>query len=168
MLKVKKLDERARLPEVAHSGDLGFDVFALNDVLLHPNTPTKIATGISVEFSPVVLDREFYIVDNVNHTPSNLQKYGLLVLDRSSMASKGIFVTGGVVDSGYTGPLMVVLNLMASTTTYQIYAGDKIAQLIPVPVFTGAGVQEVEELDETSRGEDGFGSTDVASSKTGK
>jgi dUTP diphosphatase len=144
MLKVLKLDERATTPTVANPGeDLGFDVYALEDTPLPLNTPVRVRTGIAVHFEK---------------PESPHEKFGLLVRDRSSMASKGIVTSGGVIDAGYRGELLILLSSY-SVDSYVIRAGDKIAQLIPLPVLTAAGVEEAEALAPSVRGQGGFGST---------
>jgi dUTP pyrophosphatase len=82
---------------------------------------------------------------------------GLLVRDRSSMAARGVAVTGGVIDAGYRGEIQILLTNLTDEAV-RINAGDKIAQMIPVPVLTGE-VRHVEELGESSRAEKGFGSS---------
>jgi dUTPase len=145
MLRVLKLDPRANTPTVANPGeDLGFDVYALEDIELPPNTPIRVRTGIAVHFEKPDLPQD---------------KFGLLVRDRSSMASKGIVVSGGVIDAGYRGELLVLLTSYATADSVHIKAGDKIAQLIPLPVLTEAGVLEAGVLSTSSRGQNGFGST---------
>jgi len=145
MLKVRKLDEQATLPTVANPGeDLGFDVYALEDTVLPPNTPVKVRTGVAVHFEK---------------PESPHEKFGLLVRDRSSMAAKGIIASGGVIDAGYRGELLVLLTSYEKDAGAVIRAGDKIAQLIPLPVLTGRGVVEAEELAASARGQGGFGST---------
>jgi dUTP pyrophosphatase len=92
----------------------------------------------------------------------NWEPYGLLIRDRSSMASKGIMVSGGVVDAGYRGEILVLLtDNMRRALPYMIRQGDKIAQLIPIPVTTGGGTIVQEELPSSKRGVGGFGSTGV-------
>jgi dUTP pyrophosphatase len=145
MLKVLKLDPRAFTPTVANPGeDLGFDVYALEDTLLTPNTPVKVRTGIAVHFE---------------NSDAPQEKFGLLVRDRSSMAAKGIIASAGVIDSGYRGELQVLLTSYFPDGSICIKAGDKIAQLLPLPVLTGAGVVETADLPVSSRGGNGFGST---------
>jgi dUTP pyrophosphatase len=142
MLRILKLDSRATPPTVANPGeDLGFDVYALEDTVLVPNAPVRVRTGIAVHFEKPEAPQE---------------KFGLLVRDRSSMAAKGIISSAGVIDSGYRGELQVLLTANAK---FELKAGDKIAQLIPVPVLTAGGVKEVSELSTTARGQGGFGST---------
>ncbi len=142
MLKVVLLDAAARLPVVAHAGeDLGYDVFALEAATLPARGWARVRTGISVE---------------ARH-PRTGEPLGLLVRDRSSMAARGITTTGGVIDAGYRGEIQILLaNLSADPVP--IAAGDKIAQMIPVPVLTGEVVC-AESLGESTRAEKGFGSS---------
>lgn len=142
MLRVKKLDPAARLPVVAHPGeDLGYDVFALDSQELVPRETVRVRTGIAVEA----------------RNPQTGEPLGLLVRDRSSMAAKGLATTGGVIDAGYRGEILILItNLGAAPVT--IAAGEKVAQMIPVPVLTGL-VQEVESLEGSARLEKGFGSS---------
>ncbi len=94
MLRVKRLDEAARLPVVAHPGeDLGYDVFALEDIALAPRATVRARTGIAVEA----------------RDPKTDAPLGLLVRDRSSMAARGIATTGGVIDAGYRGEILVLM-----------------------------------------------------------
>lgn len=180
MLQVKLLDPRAKVPTVANPGeDLAYDLYALEDTTVRINSVTKVKTGIAVAF--------------VSPNPKDKRLYGLLIRDRSSMAAKGIATTAGVIDSGYRGEVMVLMNfispdgirekhipgtlpklerrLLKDGTTaisavgsedmhgeYIIKAGDKIAQIIPIPVFTGE-VEVVNELPESIRKEAGFGSS---------
>jgi dUTP pyrophosphatase len=146
MLRVKLLAEGARAPVVAHPGeDLGYDLFALEAVELAPislaRRSARVRTGIAVE---------------ARH-PETGAALGLLVRDRSSMASHGIAVTGGVIDAGYRGEIQILLTNLTEIA-FMIRAGDKIAQMIPVPVLTGA-VTVVDELAESGRAEKGFGSS---------
>lgn len=140
MLKVKKLDPNAKLPTVAHPGeDLAYDVYALEDQTVRRLETAQVRTGIAAQAFDVYG-----------------KPLGLLVRDRSSMAARGVFSVGGVIDHGYTGELAVLLT--ATQLRYQIRAGDKIAQMIPVQTLTGP-VVEVSDLDASSRGDKGFGSS---------
>ena len=142
MLRVKKLDPAAKLPVVAHpSEDLGYDVFALESVELAPHARARVRTGIAVEA----------------RDPNTGAPLGLLVRDRSSMAAKGLATTGGVIDAGYRGEILILItNLGQAAIT--LAAGEKVAQMIPVPVLTGQ-VEEVETLEASARLEKGFGSS---------
>jgi len=142
MLRVKLLDPGARLPAVAHPGeDLGYDVFSLEAVTLAPHTTTRVRTGIAVE---------------ARH-PVTGDPLGLLVRDRSSMAARGIATTGGVIDAGYRGEVMILMTNLGPASI-ELKAGEKIAQMIPVPVLTGH-VHQVESLEDSARAEKGFGSS---------
>jgi dUTP pyrophosphatase len=142
MLRVKLLADGARVPEVAHPGeDLGYDIFALEAVELWARASLRVRTGIAVE---------------ARH-PETGVGLGLLVRDRSSMAARGVAVTGGVIDAGYRGEIQILLTNLTDEAI-RLDAGDKIAQMIPVPVLTGA-VERVEELGDSSRAEKGFGSS---------
>jgi dUTP pyrophosphatase len=142
MLRVKRLDDGARLPVVAHPGeDLGYDLFALEDTDLAPHATIKVRTGIAVEA----------------RDPANGAPLGLLVRDRSSMAARGIATTGGVIDAGYRGEILVLMTNLGDAAV-ELKAGEKIAQMIPVPVLTGC-VEEVETLEVSARAGKGFGSS---------
>ncbi len=141
-LGVKLLDLGARLPVVAHPGeDLGYDLFALEGVVLGPRATVRVRTGIAVE---------------ARH-PETGVALGLLVRDRSSMAARGIATTAGVIDAGYRGEVLVLMTNLGEAAV-ELKAGEKIAQMIPVPVLTGR-VVEVESLEDSARAEKGFGSS---------
>ncbi len=158
MLNVQRLNPNAILPTVAHPGeDLAYDLYALVDVYLTMNKTMKVQTGIAAQaFAPA-------------HGVCVLgTRLGLLVRDRSSLASKGVIVSGGVIDHGYTGEITVLMTLIDYRTHksdaegeyggYNIRAGDKIAQMIPIFILAG-NVIEVRELSASARGAQGFGST---------
>ena len=142
MLRVKLLHEGAKLPEVAHPGeDLGYDVFALEAVVLEPRKTVRVRTGILVE---------------ARHPDTGLP-LGLLVRDRSSMASRGIATTAGVIDAGYRGEVQIVMTNLGAERL-ELMAGEKVAQMIPVPVLTGV-VEAAESLEDSARLAKGFGSS---------
>src|ERR1700722_16817735 len=142
MLRVKILDPAARAPQVAHPGeDLGYDLFALEAVTLSPRVTVRVRTGIAVE---------------ARHPATGIP-LGLLVRDRSSMAARGIATTAGVIDAGYRGEILILMTNLGQTPV-TLKAGEKIAQMIPVPVLTGA-VEVVDSLQESIRAEKGFGSS---------
>ena len=142
MLRVKLLQPGARLPTVAHPGeDLGYDLFALEAAALPSGSTVRLRTGIAVEA----------------RDPQSGAPLGLLVRDRSSMAARGLAVTGGVIDAGYRGEIMVLMTNLGETIA-DIKPDDKIAQMIPIPVLTGT-VERVESLVESARAGKGFGSS---------
>jgi dUTP pyrophosphatase len=142
MLRVKLLDPAATPPVVAHPGeDLGYDLFALQTSTLAPHSTVKVRTGIAVE---------------ARHPVTGVP-LGLLVRDRSSMAAKGIVTTGGIIDAGYRGEILVLMTNL-SDILVELKAREKIAQMIPIPVLTGA-VETVSALEDSARAEKGFGSS---------
>jgi dUTP pyrophosphatase len=142
MLRVKLLDPAARAPVVAHPGeDLGYDLFALETTLLAPRATVRVRTGIAVQ---------------ALH-PATGVPLGLPVRDRSSMAAKGIATTAGVIDAGYRGEILILMTNLGDAPV-ELGAGEKIAQMIPVPVLTGA-VETVATLEDSARAGKGFGSS---------
>jgi dUTP pyrophosphatase len=142
MLRVKLLDPAAKTPVVAHPGeDLGYDLFALEAVELAPRSQARVRTGIAVE---------------ARH-PVTSEPLGLLVRDRSSMAARGVATIAGVIDAGYRGEVQILMANLGEAAI-QINAGEKIAQMIPIPVLTGP-VETVSDLEDSARAEKGFGSS---------
>ena len=142
MLRVKLLDPGARLPAVAHPGeDLGYDLFALEAIILAPQSTVRVRTGIAGE---------------ARH-PVTGAPLGLLVRDRSSMAARGIATTAGVIDAGYRGEILILMTNLGPNAV-ELKPGEKIAQMIPVPVLTGA-VEQVADLEDSARAGKGFGSS---------
>jgi dUTP pyrophosphatase len=140
-LQVKFLRQGAKAPTVAHPGeDLGYDIFAAENVRFAPRGSAIVPTAISVEV-----------------TDANGRPMGALLRDKSSMASRRLIVTAGVIDAGYRGEIRVVMENL-SNEPQEIRAGDKLANLIPYPVLTGT-VEVVEELAASSRMAGGFGSS---------
>src|SRR4051812_2511515 len=141
MLKVRFLRDGAKAPTVAHPGeDLGYDIFAAEDVTFAPRGAAIVPTAIAVEL-----------------TDAQGKPMGALLRDKSSLAARRLIVTAGVNDSGYRGEVKVVMENLADTAQ-TIHAGDKLANLIPYPVMTGK-VKVVEELVASSRMAGGFGSS---------
>jgi dUTP pyrophosphatase len=138
-LRVQLLDEAAKAPTVAHPGeDIGYDLYASRDQTLVPGHVHRVHTGITVAGE------------------ADGKPLGFLVKDRSSMAAKGVFSHGGVIDSTYRGEIMVLMSSLSEV--YEIHAGDRIAQLVPTPVLTGE-VLMATELVAGARGSRGFGSS---------
>ena len=140
-VRIKRLPhgEGLALPAYATQGAAGMDVLAAEDVTLAPGARHAVATGFSVAIP---------------------EGYEIQVRPRSGLALKhGISVpnTPGTIDSDYRGELKVIL-INLSAEPFAIARGDRIAQLVLAPV-TQAAWEEVAELDETSRGAGGFGST---------
>ena len=141
MLKVKLLSSAAKAPTVAHPGeDLGYDVYAAETLTIAPRGQALVPTGIAIECT----------------SPAG-EKMGALLRDKSSVASRRLVLTGGVIDAGYRGEIKVLIENLSDAPAV-IHAGDKLANLIPYPVLTGE-VRVVEDLTESSRKAGGFGSS---------
>ena len=137
-IKVLKETEDAVLPTYAHFGDAGADLYANEEVDIQPNEVKIISTGLRVE-----------IPDG----------YEMQVRPRSGMTTKTpIIGQFGTVDSGYRGPLGVML-YNHGEVPYRVQKGDRIAQAVITPTYHG-NFLIVDSLSETERGEGGFGSTD--------
>jgi dUTP pyrophosphatase len=147
MFKFKFVRDGAKTPSVGHDGDLGIDLYAAEDVMLVDGDVTPVPTGLAVQVSD----------------PKDFTPLGLILKDRSSMASKGITVSGGVIDAGYRGEIIVLMTYHAPTLSdglpYVISKGDKIVQAVPVRPNACHFFELVENFGETSRGENGFGSS---------
>ncbi|MBI5177663.1 MAG: dUTP diphosphatase [Nitrospinae bacterium] len=135
-LKVKKLHPDARIPASAHPGDLGCDLFSLEPVTIPHGGQALVRTGVALKFP---------------------DGWGGIVKDRSSMAVARIYTAGGVIDAGYRGEVKIILR-NESGNDYSIKAGDKIAQIVPLRAEQWV-VDEVPDLDDTTRSSGGFGST---------
>ena len=141
MLKVKLLSSAAKAPTVAHPGeDLGYDVYAAETLTIAPRGQALVPTGIAIECTSPAGD-----------------KMGALLRDKSSVASRRLVLTGGVIDAGYRGEVKVLLENLGDSPAV-IRAGEKIANLIPYPVLTGE-VRVVDDLSESRRKAGGFGSS---------
>jgi dUTP pyrophosphatase len=135
-LKIKKVHVDAKVPTRAHHDDAGIDMYACGDVTIMPGETVKIATGVAFEM-PV--------------------GYVGLIWDKSSVGSQGIKTLGGVLDAGYRGEVFVVVhNLSSEAKTFT--SGQKVAQMLVQQVEL-CEIEEVTELEDSLRGEGGFGST---------
>jgi dUTP pyrophosphatase len=139
-LKVKKLSPNATLPVRASIGAAGYDLFSAEDCTIEPRTRKVVKTDLSMAIPA--------------------RHYGR-VAPRSGLSFKfGIDIAAGVIDSDYRGPLGIVM-VNNGTSSFEVKAGDRVAQLLLERVSTPE-VEEVEELDDTVRGNSGFGSTGTA------
>jgi dUTP pyrophosphatase len=132
-------NEDLPLPDYATDGAAGMDVVAAEDVAIAPGGRHAVATGLALAIPP---------------------GYEIQVRPRSGLALRhGVTIpnTPGTIDSDYRGEMKVIL-INHGDTTFVVQRGDRIAQLVLAPV-TRASWLEVEELDVTTRGEGGFGST---------
>ena len=130
------LDPGARMPERAHPEDAGLDLFSPEAVNVPARESAVINTGVHVEI------------------PNG---YAGMIKSKSGLNIKHGIISDGVVDAGYTGSIRVKLYNL-SDDDYMVELGDKISQLVIVPVITPE-VTVVGEIGGSERGENGFGST---------
>ncbi len=135
-LKVRKIQKDAKIPRYGHKGDAGLDIFSVIDHELKPKEVKAIPSGVQVEIP---------------------EGYVGLIWDKSGISLKGVHRLAGVIDSGYRGEVKVVM-INLGEESFAIAKGMKIAQVLIQPV-EGVNVIDVSELEESSRGEGGFGST---------
>lgn len=138
-LKVKILKKNAVAPCAAHPGtDLGYDLYASEEVVIKLGEQMVVHTGIALGFP---------------------EGFGGIIKDRSSMASKKIYTSAGVIDNGYQGEIKVLLRNEGMSPFYLVLAGEKIAQLILTEVHTVSKVLIVDTFEASERGDKGFGSS---------
>ncbi len=141
-LRIRALESQATLPSYAHPGDSGLDLCSAVDATLAPFERKTIPCGFALEIP---------------------EGFGGFVLPRSGLAAKcGISIVNapGLVDSGYRGEVKVVLVNLDAHETFSVHRGDRIAQLV-IMETPRVNLVLAEELDETARGEAGFGSSGV-------
>lgn len=136
-MKIKVLlDKGAYMPTRAHETDAGLDLYAMEGQIVPARESAKFNTGVHVQLP------EFSVG---------------FVMSKSGLNVKHGLTCEGVVDEGYTGSIVVKL-YNNSGYDYEVKAGDKIGQLVVAPVFY-LEPEQVVRLEETERGDKGFGST---------
>ncbi len=139
-LRIKLLDKTLKMPRYAHRGDAGIDLCSRIDCTLEPLQRMLVPTGIKVA-----------IPDG----------YAGFIQPKSGLAIKrgiGLINSPGLIDSGYRGEVCAILINLDGDNSFEIKKGDKICQMV-IQRIEEVEIQEVEELDLTSRGIGGFGST---------
>ena len=135
-VKIKKINPEVKIPNYAHKGDAGLDLYALETQTIRPGEHGRFWNGFALEIP---------------------EGYVGIIKDKGSISKAELHTMGGVFDSGYRGEYNVhLVNL--GKNPYTIEKGQKVAQLIILPVAE-AHFEEVKELSDTSRGEGRFGST---------
>ena len=130
------LDEGAILPTRAHPWDAGLDLYAMESGFVFSDSRHTFDTGVHVEIP---------------------EGYVGLIKSKSGLMVKHGLLTDGTIDCGYTGSIRVCLFNQREDDFY-VQAGDKIAQLVIVPCLLPE-LELVDKLEETDRGDNGFGST---------
>lgn len=131
-----KLESWAFKPERAHATDAGADLRTPHDATIMPKDSVVIDTGVHIELPPNTVG---------------------MVKSKSGLNVKHGITSEGVIDVGYTGSIRVKL-YNHSDKSYELKAGDKISQLVIMPILT-PDFELVDELEETERGDNGFGSS---------
>jgi dUTP pyrophosphatase len=139
-LLIRRLDSNLPLPSYAHKGDAGLDLYAATTMTIAPGHRALIPTGVAVSLP---------------------EGYAGFVQPRSGRALReGLsFVnTPGLIDSHYRGEIQIIAVNLDLENTLTVQYGDKVAQLV-VQRVEHCDLAEVDQLDETVRGGNGFGST---------
>lgn len=136
-MKVFKLSENATLPTRNNPDDAGLDLYAAEDVIIPQGEGRMVKTDIAIEL------------------PQNTVG---MICDRSGMGKKGFKVHGGIVDVPYRGSVNVILwNHTGSGA--MISKGERIGQLLVIPILFPEAEETLEPLSQTARGDKGFGSS---------
>lgn len=142
LLKVERIHKDAIIPNCAHEGDAGLDLYSIEEKIINPGDTALIKTGIKIELPP-------QSEAQVRPRSGLALKFGITVLN-----------TPGTIDEGYRGEVGVIL-INHGKNTFTVEKGMKIAQMVVKPVWK-IDVIEVEELSSTERAEGGFGSTGLS------
>jgi dUTP pyrophosphatase len=138
-LKIKKMNEDAIIPNFAHKGDAGMDLYSIEEVIIPPTESKLIKTGVSIAL------------------PKNTEAQ---IRPRSGLALKysvTVLNTPGTIDEGYRGEIGIIL-INHGKEEFIVTKNMKIAQMVVKPIYD-INILEVNELNDTDRGEGGFGST---------
>lgn len=138
-LKVKKLNKDAIIPNFAHKGDAGMDLYSTEEVTIPPSKTALIKTGISIQL-PKMTEAQ------VRPRSGLALKHSITVLN-----------TPGTIDEGYRGEIGIIL-INHGEQDFVVTKNMKIAQMVVKPIYD-IDIVEVDELSDTDRGDGGFGST---------
>ena len=135
-VKVKLLHPEAKMPFYGSEEAAGFDLYTLEEKTINSGETLVVSTGVALEIE---------------------KGYCWQFWDRSGMGAKGIACLGGLGDSDYRGEFKVILH-NTTKKSYKIEKGDRIIQVVPVPIVK-ASFEQVDDLSPSKRGEGGFHST---------
>lgn len=141
-LQMMKVHDDAVIPHYVHPGDSGMDLYSIEDVTIEPGATAFVHTGLKVAVP---------------------EGYEAQVRPKSGLALKHsmtVLNTPGTVDSGYRGEVCVIL-INHGREPFHVQRHTKIAQMVICPVVQ-AEIMEVSSLDDSARGDGGFGSTGLA------
>lgn len=131
-----KLDANAKIPTKAHETDAGLDIYSREDAVIKARSSHCFDTGVHIEIPPF---------------------YTGFLKSKSGLNCKYSITSDGVIDSGYTGSIIVKL-YNHSDVDYEVKAGDKISQLVLLPIPL-VNIIEKDIFEKTDRGDAGFGSS---------
>lgn len=139
-LKVCMTEDAGYVPSYAHDGDAGLDLRAVEDYVIHPGQSIMVRTGLRAEIPQGCVGLEF---------------------PRSGLGSRGITMRNavGVIDSGYRGEVLCPL-WNTTEEPFAIHRGDRVCQMVVMP-YCPCSIEEADELSDSERGTDGYGSTGV-------
>jgi dUTP pyrophosphatase len=141
-LNLKKINSDAVIPTYAKQGDAGADLYSVEDTEIWPGERKLVSTGIAIEVP---------------------EGFVGLIHPRSGMAANhGVTVlnTPGTIDAGYRGELKVILINLDKHKKFEVHKGDRIAQLV-IQAFERVDFTELQELSDSVRNVDGFGSSGI-------
>jgi dUTP pyrophosphatase len=138
-VKIQKIKDNAVVPSYAHKGDAGVDLYSTEDYVLRPGNKILVSTGIKIAL-PIGYEAQ------VRPKSGLALKHGLSIVN-----------TPGTIDAGYRGEVGVIV-INHGQDEYKIEKGNKIAQMV-FNKIEEVNFEESGDLDDTSRGEGGFGST---------
>ncbi len=139
-INLKQLDPDLPVPKYAYAGDAGCDLYSAQDIELGAGEHNMVPTGVAISIP---------------------EGFAGFVQPKSGLAAKhgiGVLNSPGLIDSKYRGEIKVILINLDKNDSFHIKRGDKIAQLVIQPVLS-VDFCIVDELDETTRGDGGFGSS---------
>ena len=139
VIRVRKLREDAAVPTKAHEDDAGYDLFALDGVVIPPGESRLVSTGIALGLPPM--------------TEAQLRPRSGLALQHQVT----LLNTPGTIDAGYRGEIGVIL-INHGKREFEVTKGMKVAQMVLASVLPSQ-ILEADTLDDTRRGSGGFGST---------
>ena len=139
-----KLDEGAYMPKRAHDTDAGLDLRSMEDKVVPAGGSAVFDTGVSVQLPMFYMGYEDAITVG-------------LITSKSGLYFNHDIISTGTVDFSYRGNIKVKLSNLG-TEDYHVKRGDKISQLVILPILTPE-LEVVDDLEETERGDGGFGST---------
>lgn len=135
-MKIKKFDKDIPLPKKAHLPDVGLDLFLPKDLFIRPFRTMTIPLGIGVAIP---------------------EGYAGILVPRSSIAEKGLIIQTSVIDPDYTGEIHLIIT-NSTDESVSLEKGQRVCSLVCINVLNPY-IEEVEELQSTTRGTAGLGST---------